>query len=415
VHRERDETTRNRLVAALDGLVHTIATTTRRRTPVEAPEGLTGAYLNFVLASSFAQLGEHARAKRLVDDAHRALATVADDPVHRWLLRAFDARMEHAFAGRPRSAALPAPLMSELDELPRVARYKVDRLREGLPALAALPAFDCVEVSAIERFARRDTTVRVPRLWETITDLDARAAHADELVDAATTAPLAEAKRALADCFAALQSLPEIHAMTILARASPIAEKLADPEVCALALTVAAQFGWGELALHPTCSIRASVRAGMNPTELSRAFPASLRALRRLGMHSEIVGLLADVDQVLQVARIGPTRDAMRLTLGGGWSFVGDSRAASVFEDAHTTLDQKHSMENRLGLTRSLASAYSHATVTHALAGVLRLAKALPEITDDRGTSSHYCFSVLHFIASLVLVLENLADDGVSW
>jgi hypothetical protein len=143
--------------------------------------------------------------------------------------------------------------------------------------------------------------------------------------------------QALADCFAALRSLQEIHAMPILARAIPIAEKLAIR--AARSTTVAVRLG--ELVLRPASSIRASVRAGMNPTALSRAFPASLRALRRLGLRSEIAELLADVDRMLQGARIGPTRDAMRLTLGGGWSFVGDSRATSIFEHAHTTLDSE--------------------------------------------------------------------------
>src|SRR5687767_8819321 len=92
----------------LDGIVDRIAST--RRPGGEGPEGFTRGYLAFVLASSFAHLGKPARAKALAEEAHRLLAT-ADDPVHHWLIRAFDVRIENALARRPRTAALPPALM----------------------------------------------------------------------------------------------------------------------------------------------------------------------------------------------------------------------------------------------------------------------------------------------------------------
>jgi hypothetical protein len=72
-------------------------------------------------------------------------------------------------------------------------------------------------------------------------------------------------------------------------------------------------------------------------------------------------------------------------------------------------LDAALPVPARLDLTRALALAYAQAPIGNALGGIARLAGGLTGITDNLGTNSHYCLSVLHFIESLVLGITS--DD----
>jgi hypothetical protein len=90
----------------------------RRRSPIEAPEELTLAYLDLIVACGFAHLADRARADALLERARGVLDPhAAHDDIHRYLL--------DAFVARARGTAGP-PL-----GLGRVARYKVDRVRES--------------------------------------------------------------------------------------------------------------------------------------------------------------------------------------------------------------------------------------------------------------------------------------------
>ncbi|HEY0988348.1 MAG TPA: hypothetical protein VGD80_14895, partial [Kofleriaceae bacterium] len=76
---------------------------------------------------------------------------------------------------------------------------------------------------------------------------------------------------------------------------------------------------------------------------------------------------------------------------------------------AHAVLDANLLLAARLDVTRALALAYAQAPIGNALGGIARLAGGLAGITDNLGTNSHYCLSVLHFIESLVLGITS--DD----
>jgi hypothetical protein len=396
------------LSKALGSLADKIQTTRRKRSPVEAPVGQTGAYVNFQLAHGFARIGQHVRSRALVAEARTALSTVAADAVHAYLIAAFAARVEQAIAGLPPETALPDPLGAQLAGLDRVARYKVDRLREASHILEPLERPD-----AIGAFSKRQHDSRGPEFaaLRSIADASARAKEISRLVDVAGGAIEAEKFRLLDGIFDVLLELPEAGAVPILGRAWPMVATLPDARHAVLyceALVVAGHFGRTELVPELLESLGLAVRA-VPGTELARVLDQSLRALRRIGLRREIAELLGDVENALDT---GTANLQGRLALAAGLAYLGETaRALPILEQARKSLGESMTLTARLDLTRSLARAYAQAPIGDALAAIADLSGQLRDITDSFGTNSHYCLSVLHFVESLVL---GIASDDLA-
>jgi len=397
------------LTSALDKLREKIASTRRKRSPVEAPATHTGAYTDLQLAHGYARIGQHERARALEAQARTALASVLADPVHAYLVAAFSARIEQAIAGQPPEAPLPEPLGAQLAALDRVARYKVDRLREASRILEPLERPD-----AIGAFSKKQHDSRGPEFAELrkLTDASSRAREIGMLVTRASQSDEAEKARLLDGCFDVLLELPEAHAAPILLRAWPLVGTLPEPRRAVLyaeSLVVAGHFGRTELVPDLLDALGAAVRV-VPGNELARVLDQSLRALRRIGLRNEIAELLADVETNLARASGAGAHLHARLALAGGLAFLGDTaRALPILDQARKALAESMTLTARLELTRALAQAYSQAPLGHALGGITELAGQLRDITDSFGTNSHYCLSVLHFVESLVLGITS--DD----
>jgi hypothetical protein len=394
------------LTTALDRLREKIGSTRRKRSPVEAPATQTGAYVDLQLAHGYARIGQHERARALEQGARAALGSVLNDPVHNYLVNAYSARVEQAIAGQPPETPLPDNLGAQLAALDRVARYKVDRLREASRILEPLERPD-----AIGAFSKRQHDSRGPEFaaLRAITDVAKRAKEVARLVDAAAKSEEADMARLLDGCFDVLLELPENQAAPILLRAWPIIGKLPEPRRAVLyaeALVVAGHFGRTELVPELLEHLGKAIPA-VPGNELDRVLDQSLRALRRIGLRNEIAELLGDVEKHLanNTAHL-----RARLALAGGLAFLGDtSRALPILDTARKALGESMTLTARLDLTRALAQAYAQAPLGHALGGITELAAQLRDITDSFGTNSHYCLSVLHFVESLVLGITS--DD----
>jgi hypothetical protein len=394
------------LTTALDRLREKIGSTRRKRSPVEAPATHTGAYVDLQLAHGYARIGQHERARALEQGARGALGTVLTDPVHNYLVNAFSARVEQAIAGQPPETPLPDNLGAQLAALDRVARYKVDRLREASRIREPLERPD-----ALGAFSKRQHDSRGPEFaaLRAITDTAKRAKELARLVETSAKSEEADMARLLDGCFDVMLELPENQAAPILLRAWPIVAKLPEPRRAVLyaeALVVAGHFGRTELVPDLLEELGKAVRA-VPGNELDRVLDQSLRALRRIGLRNEIAELLADVEQHL-ASNTAHLR--ARLALAGGLAFLGDtSRALPILDTARKALGESMTLTARLDLTRALAQAYAQAPLGHALGGITELAGQLRDITDSFGTNSHYCLSVLHFVESLVLGITS--DD----
>jgi hypothetical protein len=409
-----------RFVAALEQLAARLAGIPRRRANVEAPPELTNAYAGFVFAAGFARLGQRARARQLAGQAAAGLEPWIRDEIHALLAAAFSARIEQAIARRPRHAPLPGPLIEQLNALGRAARYKVDRLREALPALEIEPLDPIGDYSRGQARPLAPPAELVALL--AIDEPAARAARIEEHV--ARAAALAPEPRAplLAACLDAMVELAEDQVIPLLVQALPLLDDL-PPELHARALTVAARFGWGELVPELVASLRArlaSAPAGV----LRQVLSPCLRALRGLGLRDELAALLAELSPLVGIERY---RDAAlaapgtyvddeyrgpRFVHAGGLAFVGDPRGRELLDEAHVLVEKTTHQAQRLELIRHLASGYAHAPIDLALDRIARLAPCFTHVTDSFGTNSHYCVSALHFTDSLVHGITGLADDN---
>ncbi|MBA2545022.1 MAG: hypothetical protein H0V17_35595 [Deltaproteobacteria bacterium] len=396
------------LSKALNALADKIGSTRRKPSPVEAPKHLTTAYVSFQLAHGYARIGQHVRARALVVEARQALAAVSTDAVHAYLVAAFAARVEQAIQGLPPETALPEPLGSQLAALDRVARYKVDRLREASRILEPLERPD-----AIGAFSKRQHDSRGPEFaaLRALSDPTARAKEIGRLVEVASSSTETEKARLLDGVFDVLLELPENGAIPILARAWPMVASLPEPRHAVLygeALVVAGHFGRTELVPQLLDLLGDAVKVVPGP-ELARVLDQSLRALRRIGLRREIAELLADVENALDA---GNANIHARLALAAGLAYLGETaRALPILEQARKALNEPMTLTQRLDLTRALAQAYAQAPIGDALAAIADLSGQLRDITDSFGTNSHYCLSVLHFVESLVL---GIASDDLA-
>ncbi len=392
------------LAQALEELAQRIIATKRKRAPQEAPIALTNAYATFQLGHGFARIGRHERARELATRATTALANVATDLVHKYLIGAFAARIAQAIAGVRPETPLPDSLRTEFAGLDHVARYKVNRLREASRILEPV-----VQLNPIGAFSQRQADARGPEFAA----LDAIAGHvrrAEELDKLAETARANanERERLVVGILDFLFEFPESQAVPIFVRILPLIGEVAVERratLCAEALVVAGHFGRMELVPELLERLGAAIRVAEG-ADLERVLEQSLRALRRIGLRKEIAGLLSNVERAMPAARL-----RTRLALAAGIAFLGDfARAAPTFEQAQKTLDSIH-MAERLELIRALATAYSQTPLPIALRGIADLAGQLRYMTDSFGTNSHYCLSVLHFVESLVLGITS--DDLV--
>lgn len=390
---------------ALDDLAQRIATTQRRRSVNEAPLALTGAYVELQLAYGYARIGRHERARDLVARADRALAHVASDPVHAYLIAAFEVRIGQAITGAAPETPLPQELGARLAALDRLSRFKVDRLREASRILEPLLRLDAFGV-----YIQGHGDSRGPE-FVVLRQLPTPAARAHALGGLATRAAASEPdrERLVDGILDALLELPEAEAVPILARTWPLIQRLAEPRRAVLfakAVVVAGHFGRTALVTELLALLGAAIRVVAGP-DLERALHQSLRALRRIGLRTEIAELLADAEHALSP---GPEALHGRLALSGGLAFLGETaRALAIFDQARLALGANLLLATRLELTRALALAYAQAPLRNALGGIAELADQLRDITDSLGTNSHYCLSVLHFVESLVLGITS--DD----
>lgn len=407
------------LTRALEDLAQRIARTRRKRSTTEAPPQLTGAYVNFLLAHGFARIGKPERARTLAQDARGVLAPVASDPVHAYLIAAFGARIEQAIAGVASETPLPGPLGARLAELDRLARYKVDRLREASRILEPLATPDPFGVFIDRQGASRGPEIAALR---GIAEARARAREVGRLVEvAAGSEP--DRERLVGGILEVLLGLPEAEAVPILARTSLLIARVAEPRRAVLyasALVVAGHFGRTDLVPELLARLGGAIRA-VAATELSRVLQHSLRALRRIGLRAEIAELLAEAEHDRSASESGALHG--RLAIAAGLAFLGDAtRALPIFDQARVALRDdfqalgevrkdgtRPPLTRPLELTRALALAYAQAPLGNALGGIVELAEHLREITDSLNTNSHFCLSVLHFVESLVLGITS--DD----
>jgi len=398
-------TSADHIVNALDDLARRFATTRRKRSPLEAPAANTNAYVGFILAHGFARVGRPDRARAFVAGARNALAAAGNDFVHAYLVAAFTARVEQALEGAPPDTPLAPELGAQLAALDRVARYKVDRLREASHILEPHERPDPIGAYGASQKDARGPEFAALR---EIVDHKQRVRAIDGLVVAAQNN--AEQRARLLDgIFDVLLELPESAAIPLFTRAWQLISEVHIARRAVLhadALVVVGHFGRTELVPGLLAELATAMPATAG-TDIERVLRHSLRALRRTGLRDQIAELLARAEHAIPDGRADALR--ARLALAAGLAYLGDRRAMPIFTQARAALGESMAPAARLELTRALALAYANAPLQEALTGITELSGQLKDITDNLGTNSHFCLAVLHFMESLVLGITS--DD----
>lgn len=413
------------LARALEDLAQRIIGTKRKRSSQEAPIAWTNAYIAFQLGHGFARIGKHERARELTANAIDALFRVGTDPVHKYLIGAFSARVEQAIAGVIPETPLPDSINAELASLDLLARYKVDRFRE---ASRILEPFVRPDPFGVFQNRLKDGRRHEFAALSDINDPVARAGDIDKLVDVASV-DTSERERLVVDILDVLLELNEAQAAPILARTWPLIAKINEARraiLYAKTLVVAGHFGRMELVPDLLKLLGIALRA-VESVDLDRVLDHSLRALRRIGLRNEIAELVAEAEHAIPSAHPGALH--ARLAFAGGLAFLGDlARALPIFDEARAavrddfqTLGKRRkdgtwpmmpgALVRALELVRALALAYAQAPLAYALGEIAELAGHFRDITDNLSTNSHFCLSVVHFVESLVLGItsDNLA------
>jgi hypothetical protein len=412
-----------RVSAQLEGLLKAFDETPRKRSPVEAPPHLTRAYVGFEFAWGFARLGAADRARALRDLSLSVLEKVSattdpkdqNAPVHRYLMRAFSARIDQALEGVSPETPLGAEINGQLPSLEPFQRYKVDRLRQFSNVLEPQERLD-----ATTDFFRAHQSQGAEELAalrglkdpaELLRGIEERARVAGD-----GNLPPEERARLIDGLLDFLPSVPESQALPLLQRFVALADGLPAKLRALLyedALKVAGHFGRTALVKQLVTSLgRLFSELGVDGmAELGSTLVAGVRSLRRVGLRDESTELLQRASSVLKGE---DTRTLIaRLGLAGGLAYLGQTaQAQPIIDDAQGRLSRGESgliPVDRLKLTRSTARALGHLPTELALPGLLRLAQQLPWVTDAFNTNSHFCLSLVDFADALVL--GHVGDD----
>lgn len=412
-----------RVATQLEGLLKAFDETPRKRSPVEAPPHLTRAYVGFEFAWGFARLGSADRARALREQSAAVLEKVSSStdpkdqnaPVHRYLLRAYSARIDQALEGVSPETPLGPEINGQLPSLEPFQRYKVDRLRQFSHVLepqerldATTDFFRAHQNHGAEELAALRGMKDPAELLKGIEERARVAADSQLAVE--------ERARLIDGLLDFLPSVPESQALPLLQRFVTLSDAMPAKLRALLyedALKVAGHFGRTPLVKQLVSSLgRLFGELGAEGmSELGATLVAGVRSLRRVGLREEAGELLQRASAVLKGE---DTRTLIaRLGLAGGLAYLGQAaQAQPIIDDAQGRLARSESgliPVDRLKLTRFTARALGHLPTETALPGLLRLAQQLPWVTDAFNTNSHFCLSLVDFADALVL--GHVGDD----
>lgn len=397
----------DRLAKELEAFHGRLATASRSRSPVEAKAELTKAYQSMLVAYGLARLGAGDRAATLARQGSALLD--AKDPVHGFLIAAFNARIAQAGEGS-NSTALPPPVAAQLDGIERFLRYKVDRLRQGSTILEPMERLD-----PIAAFQKADADPRGDRFKGLRGMTDMRQLHAslERLLDAANIgSEHAERARIYDGVCDFLPELGESVAIPMLRRMHGATAGIDQLPLVALLgkmASVAGHFGDTTTVnqlVGDILPLIAAIDSG-GASDIAEVVAHALRALRRVGLRDEASRLLQAVAAKATGGDIGHI--VARVYVAGGLAYLGQHNEAQpgLTGAVEHIANNNAPVTDRVTLARALARAAGSLREEVAASVLRSMEEALPRITDSYNTNSHFCLSALHFTESIVLGYAN--------
>ncbi len=392
------------------------------------PSPGTATYVDLLFAFGLAKLGERTRSREFIDSAWNRLPT--RDEVHRWLIEAFEFRILEAQEGQAGAERLPADLLERLEPMPRLARYKIDRLREHSRILEPHEQID-----PYRRWHGRysdDLSRELATLCD-INDCDKLRDRLRRLLGPKGKGMIAVQPRVVITALELAPRLGEVFAAELLAQAAWALEKVSDPVEQALLLEkglfLAAHYDNKDEVQRLVGRFQGLLEAegGDLPVRnLEALLGGAFRSLRKLGLRDEVGLLLERMVEVIEnspefgddaagaeVTASSATARLQRLLLqvAAGWFyFARADRARPILDKARTVLFKGELKPiDQTALACSYVATLGQAPIDLALPRVLELFRKLRGVYDTFTTYSHYSLSRLDLVEAVILSL--VSDD----
>jgi hypothetical protein len=395
---------------------------------VNADPELTGAYADLLFAFGQAQLGDESQSRLLERRAADVLAR--RDEVHDFLLEAFAWRIEQARSGR-HQGPLPVEQCEYLEQLDRLARYKVDRLRHSSRILEPQERIDPYRLWR----RTRDSLSRQLALLPDVRDRSELAERIRQLC-VSHEAPAAQL-RILAVGLELAPRVGERFTLELLERVAPVVDALSAAAEPAALLERAAVLERGLfLAAHYDQDARVQEftaqfhrllelpRARNLPATLESLAGQCLRSLRKLGLRDQVDRLLQYMaDQVLEGRSLEQFREASQLNwpivlrallgIAEGWLYFGRTEHALPWLDEARRLlfdweqlyEPTAQTRDKSRLACAYATALGQAPTRLALERFEEFFHRLGTIRDTFTTHTHYSLSQLEVVEAVVLAI----------
>ena len=374
----------------------------------------TAGYIDLIFSFAYARLGESTALDRTLGRAEKTLRE-RPDIVHRWLYNAFRYRIDQALSGQATDTPFSKAMLLELDDIQKLERYKVDRLRQHSSILEPHEQLDPYrnwqlssenelkhELSALfDEFDHEKLTARLKQLFN-------RDLPADEQAQLITTA-LEISPR-----------LGEHYALDVLAHVVPVEKSISDPLLRAglleKSLQIAANYDRSEFIQPILQRMNALLDSQSNADvktldALESLMSQSFRVLRKLGMRGEITQLMDRLTNIIrknQSDNSSPEHLRLLLQLAGNWFYFGDDRGwADVDRVREVLLGSSFKQEGHVGAKKrtDLAIAYiravGEAPLEEAVARLHDLFENLDGIRDSGTYNTHYSLKQLNIVDAL--------------
>lgn len=370
-----------------------LAHTARARSPAEAPEGLTRCYTELAFAWGFARLGRDDACDAALEASEQAFRSASgdpNDPVHQHARAAYRERIVQARDGVHLHAPLSVERRRELGAMPKMERYKVDRLRQAsriLDSAADLDPFARFSIGhedGLPPDARPEVLARA--LDERLASSTLDDAAVFEVLRWSALLPAHLASMRLPALRSACDALPgpmQASALETLLRLASTCER--DDEVREVFEMLHQLLGH-----HPASAAQALGRAANLASRhgLTEATATELR----LALDDDEFGETDLLELACALAPFGDAEPLLEAT---------PSALAS-------TASARTAPAQRLDLARVLMRGLGQASGAHAIAAAKRLAEdALPHVTDTLNTNTHFCRALIHLVESWVVGLAR--------
>lgn len=350
-----------------------------------SPEG-TSAYGRLIVAIALARLGFQDQALVLSSVANDLLTELRGDPVHAVLTSIFSARLEQAICGMPRASALPMLVIGDMERLDRSSRFWVDSLREQSPTLAS----DVIP-NPIERFARHGLVAEIARPPKHLS--------AGRELDLPSKFPSVDHQQLLHYLGHSI-TLQEDIAIPLIASSLQSILEAQNILLSSRALSVSAEFGYGELAAPLAQSIQESIQSSEASPETMSPI---IRSLAKLGMHDELRIILDRIDQ------LSTSSLEVRMLVAGGVAHFAPLEAQQRFGAQVAQLSTPLNRRDT-GNVRSICSGIAHAPFEFGAQTISNFSSSVAAVEDSERANRWYSRTAIHLLESFVLCITDLAE-----